>query len=154
LGDTSERDSNRLNLDLTSEPVLSFPHGNSKGEEHVLDIVGRPFWRLSAAGEKPAMPLPRDPVPVPDGPVHCRRSNRRPRNVSKTFDFNHSGTIASCHSCWSGNENVVLKDEMCLGSEITGPYEWNIAFALVGREAMSAMILSVPGTWIVVSRPA
>jgi hypothetical protein len=38
LGDTSERDSNGLNLDLTSEPVLSFPHGNSKGKEHIADV--------------------------------------------------------------------------------------------------------------------
>jgi hypothetical protein len=133
-------------LDLTAEAVLTFPHGDSKGEEHVLDIVGRPFWRLSAAGEKPAMPLPRDPVPVPDGPVHCRRSNCRPCNISKTFDFNHGGTIASCHSCWWGNGKVVLKDEMSLGSESTGPSERNIEFALEGREAMSAMILSFPWT--------
>jgi hypothetical protein len=133
-------------LDLTAEAVLTFPHGDSKGEEHVLDIVGRPFWRLSAAGEKPAMPLPRDPVPVPDGPVHCRRSNRRPRNVSKTFNFNHGGTIASCHSCWSGNKNVVLKEKMSSGSESAGPSEQNIAFALEGQEAMSAMILSFPQT--------
>ena len=38
LGDTLGRDSNRLNLDLMSEPVLSFPHGNSKGEEHIPDV--------------------------------------------------------------------------------------------------------------------
>jgi hypothetical protein len=35
LGNGLERDFNRLNLDSTSEAILAFPHGNSKGEEHV-----------------------------------------------------------------------------------------------------------------------
>jgi hypothetical protein len=41
LGNGSERDFDRLNLDLTSEATLAFPHGNSKGEEHVFNVVGR-----------------------------------------------------------------------------------------------------------------
>ncbi len=49
LGDGMESNSNQLNLDLTAEVVLTFSHCDSKGEEPVLDIVGRPFWRLSAA---------------------------------------------------------------------------------------------------------
>ncbi len=38
LGDTAERNSNGLNLDLSSEAKLSFPHGNSKCEEHVVNV--------------------------------------------------------------------------------------------------------------------
>ena len=33
LGDESEGCCDRLNLDLISETLLAFPHGNSKGEE-------------------------------------------------------------------------------------------------------------------------
>ncbi len=38
LCSTAERDSNGVNLDLTSEAELSFPHGNSKCEEHVVNV--------------------------------------------------------------------------------------------------------------------
>jgi hypothetical protein len=37
LGNTAERNSDGLNLDLTSEAELSFPHGNSKCEEYVVN---------------------------------------------------------------------------------------------------------------------
>jgi hypothetical protein len=35
LGDMPESPFDRLNFDRTTEAVLSFPHGNSKGEEFV-----------------------------------------------------------------------------------------------------------------------
>jgi hypothetical protein len=35
-----------------------------------------------------------------------------------------------------------------------GAFAQNNFWAFVGRDAMSAMMLSTPGTWIVVSRPA
>ncbi len=41
LGDGLERNQDRLNLDLTSEAILAFLHGNSKGEEHAFNVVGR-----------------------------------------------------------------------------------------------------------------
>jgi len=41
LGNVSECDFNRLNLDSTSEAILAFPHGNSKCEEHIFNVVGR-----------------------------------------------------------------------------------------------------------------
>jgi hypothetical protein len=41
LGDSSERDFDRLNLDLMSFTVLAFPHGDSKGEESVSEDVKR-----------------------------------------------------------------------------------------------------------------
>ncbi len=100
LGDTSERDSNRLNLDLTSEPVLSFPHGNSKGEEHVVDVRRGQVGSMIIVGVESAMLGPGFPVTVLDGAIHSRRSNCCPRSILKTFDFSQSGTIASPHlSC-------------------------------------------------------
>ncbi len=44
LGDDLERDRDRLNSDLTSKAILAFLHGNSKGEEHVFNVVGREVW--------------------------------------------------------------------------------------------------------------
>jgi hypothetical protein len=44
LGDGLERDRDRLNLDSTSKAILAFPHGNSKGEEYVFNVVGREVW--------------------------------------------------------------------------------------------------------------
>jgi len=41
LGDGSEREFDRLNLDLMSLTVLAFPHGDSKGEESVHEDVRR-----------------------------------------------------------------------------------------------------------------
>ncbi len=38
LGDTAERNSDGLILDLTSEAELSFLRGNSKCEEHVINV--------------------------------------------------------------------------------------------------------------------
>ncbi len=100
LGDTLERDSNRLNLDLTSKPILSFPHGNSKGEEHVVDVVRGQVESLIIVGVESAMLGPGFPVTVLDGAIHRCRSNCCPRSISKTFDFSQSGTIASPHlSC-------------------------------------------------------
>jgi hypothetical protein len=44
LGNCLERDRVRLNLDSTFEAVLAFPHGNSKGEEHVFNVARREVW--------------------------------------------------------------------------------------------------------------
>ncbi len=129
-----------------AEAIPTFPHGDSKGEEHVFNVAGQPPWPLAAAWEEAAMPLPCNPVLFLDGPIHYRRSNRLSRNVSKTFDFNHGGTIASCYSCWSGNGKAVWKEEISSGLDSTRPSKQNIAFALEGREAMSAMTLSFPRT--------
>ena len=62
LGNGSERDLNRLNLDSTSEAMLTFPHGNSKGEEHVFNIVGREIWTPLIEWEEFTMLLPCTPV--------------------------------------------------------------------------------------------
>ena len=40
LGDGAESFGHQLNLDLMSEAVLAFLHGNSKGKEHI-PCVGR-----------------------------------------------------------------------------------------------------------------
>ncbi len=100
LGDTLERNSNRLNLDLTSKPILSFPHGNSKGEEHVIDVGRGQVGSAIIVGVELAMLGPGFPVTVLDGAIHHCRSNCCPRSVPKTFDYSQSGTIASPHlSC-------------------------------------------------------
>ena len=73
LGNGAESFLNRLNLDLTSEAILAFPHNNSKGEEHVLG-VGR--CRAGASGlVELTVCLPRFPVLLFDCAVHRRRSN-------------------------------------------------------------------------------
>ncbi len=46
LGNGSECNFNRLNLDSTSKAILAFPHGNSKHEEHVFNVVGREMLTL------------------------------------------------------------------------------------------------------------
>ncbi len=99
LGNGSERDFDRLNLDLTSEAILAFPHGNSKREEHVFNVVGREILTPLIEWEESAMILPRAPVAFAHSTVHCRSSNCLPRNVSKTLDFSLRGTIANCHAC-------------------------------------------------------
>ncbi len=149
LGDTLERDSNRLNLDLMSEPVLSFPHGNSKGEEHVVDVGRGQVGFAIIVRVESAMLGPGFSVTVLDGAIHHRRSNRCPRSVLKMFNFSQSGTIASPH-LWSVRSNAVTK----LGSERVGVLHGKRACALDGLDAMSAMIMSFPGTCTVVRRPA
>ena len=132
LGNTLERDSNRLNLDLTSEPVLAFLHGNSKGEEHISEVGLGQVGSTIIVRVEAAMLGPGVKVTVLDGAIHRRRSNRCPRNVSMTFDFSHGGTIASVHiSCReSGNvrSNAVTK----LGSERVGVLHQKRACALDG----------------------
>ena len=78
LGNSLERDLDRLNLGSTSKAILAFPHGNSKGEEHVFNVVG---W-VEATVCRPCTP-----VAVAFGGVNCRSSNCLPRNVFKTLDF-------------------------------------------------------------------
>jgi hypothetical protein len=110
LGNGSEREFDRLNLDLMSLTVLAFPHGDSKGEESVREDVRR----LDFAGGiliEPAMRLPRFPVAMPLGSVHSCSANRFPRSVSKTLYLSQLGTIASVH-CWLlGSGNAVSNDE-------------------------------------------
>jgi hypothetical protein len=146
LGNGSERDFDGLNLDSTSEAVLAFPHGNSKREEHILDVVWREVWAPLVEWEESAMIFPRTPVAFAHSTVHCRSSNCFPRNVSKTLDFSLMGTIANCHACCSGKGNVVSKAETKSWSDKTGCSDLNNACALEGRDAMSAMVLSFPGT--------
>ena len=99
LGNGSECGFDRLNLDSTSEAILALPHGNSKREEHIFNVVRREVWTLLIEWEESAMILPRVPVAFAHSTVHCRSSNCSPHNVSKTLDFSLRGTIANCHAC-------------------------------------------------------
>ena len=146
LGNGLERNLDGLNLDLTSEAVLAFPHGNSKCEEHILDVVWREVWALIVEWEESAMIFSRTPVAFGHSTVHCRSSNCFPRNVSKTLDFSLLGTIASCHACCSGNGNEMSNAETKSWSDKIGCSDLNNACALEGRDAMSTMVLSFPGT--------
>ena len=87
LGNGSERDFNRLNLDSTSKAILPFLHGNSKGEEHVFNVVGREVLTPLFEWEEFTMPLPCVPVALAHCTVHCCSSNCFPHSVSKTLDF-------------------------------------------------------------------
>jgi len=91
------------------------------------------------------MRLPRLPVAFAFGPVHCRSSNRFPRSVSKTLDFIHSGTLTRDQVWLSGKGKTVSNDERNAAS-VSGDGAQNIVCAFDGREAMSAMTLSTPGT--------
>jgi hypothetical protein len=116
LGDGSESEFDRLNLDLMSFTVLAFPHGDSKGEESVSEDVRRVDFAGGVLIE-PAMRLPRFPVAMPLGSVHSCSANRFPRSVSKTLDLNQLGTDASVH-CWlPGRGNAVSNDERKLLSD-------------------------------------
>ena len=152
LGDEPEGFCNGLNLDLISETILAFPHGDSKGEEPVRENPLRKYVTRGVEVE-PAVRFPRLPVALAFGPVHCSRSNRFPRSVSKTLNLNHCGTIANAHDWLSGNGKVVSKEEQKSRSE-SGDSARNSFWAFDGRDAISAMILSTPGTWTVVRRPA
>ena len=94
LGDEPEGFCNGLNLDLISETVLAFPHGDSKGEESVREDVRRLNFACGILIE-PTMRLPRFPEAMPLGFVHNCSANRFPRRVSKTLYFSQSGTVAS-----------------------------------------------------------
>ena len=95
LGDVPESPFDRLNRDLLSEAVLSFPHGNSKREEFVgvHGVVGGAVGPI----ESFVVVRPRFPPAVTFGPIHCGSFNRVPRNVAKTLDFTHGGVDASAH---------------------------------------------------------
>ena len=99
FGNGLEHDFNRLNLDSTSEAMLAFPHGNSKGEEHVFNVVGREVWTPLVELEEFTMPLPCVPVALAHCTVHCHSFDCFPRNVLKMLDFSLRGTIANCHAC-------------------------------------------------------
>jgi hypothetical protein len=116
LGDGSEGEFDRLNLDLMSFTVLAFPHGDSKGEESVSEDVRRVDFAGGVLIE-PAMRLPRRPVAMPLGSVHSCSANRFPRSVSKTLDLSQLGTVASVH-CWlPGSGNAMSNDERKLVSD-------------------------------------
>ena len=144
LGDVPEHSSNGLNLHLMSVTVPAFPDGDSKGEELVREDV-RVMDFAGGILIESAMRLPRFPGSLPCGPIHCRSANRFPRRVSKTLDFSQRGTAASVHCCCSGRGKVVLNDEQKSGSE-RGDAERNNCWAFVGRDAMSAITFSTPGT--------
>ena len=94
LGDGSEREFDRLNLDLMSLTILAFPHGDSKGKESVREDVRC----LDFAGGilvEPAMRLPRFPVAMLLGSVHSCSANCFPCSISKTLYLSPLGTIAS-----------------------------------------------------------
>ncbi len=116
LGDGSEREFDRLNLDLMSLTVLAFPHGDSKGEESVREDVRR----LDFAGGilvEPAMHLPCFPVAMPLGSVHSRSDNHFPCSISKTLYLSQLDTVASVH-CWlPGSGKAVSNDEQKLMSD-------------------------------------
>ncbi len=88
LGNGSERDFNRLNLDLTSEAILAFPHGNSKGEEHVFNVVGREVWTPLVEWEEFTMPLPCAPVALTHCTVHLH-SMQCLEDVGLQFEGHH-----------------------------------------------------------------
>ena len=98
LGDGSEREFDRLNLDLMSLTILAFPHGDSKGEESVREDV-RCLDFSGGILVEPAMLLPRFPVAMPLGSVHSCSANRFPRSILKMLYLSQLGTVASVH-CW------------------------------------------------------
>jgi hypothetical protein len=146
LGDGSESSFNRLSLDLTSKAKLAFPHGNSKSEEHVFNVVGREAYTVVILWVEATVHCPHAPVAVAFGAVHCCSSNCLLRNVSKTLDFSQIGTIASCQVCCLGNGEAISNDETKSLPDKFGPSAENSAHALDGQEAMLAMMLSGPGT--------
>jgi len=116
LGDSLEREFDRLNLDLMSLTVLAFPHGDSKGEESVHEDVRHLDFARGILIE-PAMRLPCFPVAMPLGSVHSCSSNRFPHSVLKTLYLSQLGTIVSVH-CWlPGSGNAVSNDEWKLVSD-------------------------------------
>jgi len=96
LGDGSERKFDRLNLDFMSLTVLAFSHGDSKGEESVLEDVRLVNFTCGILIE-PAMRSSRFPLVMPLGSVHSCSANRFPRRVSKTLYLSQLGTVASIH---------------------------------------------------------
>jgi hypothetical protein len=152
LGDKPEGLCNCLNLDLMSVTILAFPHGNSKGEELVREDV----WRLDFAGGiviEPAVYLPRFPVAMPLGSIHCCSADHFPCSALKTLNLSQRGMAASFH-CWMlGNGNAVSKDERKSMSDRAEVYQ-NNCWAFEGWDAMSAITFSTLGTCTVVKQPA
>ncbi len=107
-------------MDAIFATVLAFPHGNSKCEEHVFNIVGGLVQAPVIEREQFAMPGPRLPVAIPHGAVHCCSTNCFLRNVLKTLDFSCRGTIANCNACYCGSGNVESKAETSSWSDKLG----------------------------------
>ena len=146
LGNGMESFLNRLNLEPTPKAVLAFLHGNSKGEKHVFDVTRGERRSTAVERIQAAMRLPRTPVPLPFGPIHSCRSNCFPRNVSKMLNFTHSGTSVMLHVCCSGSGKATLNEETKSWSDRTGVVARKKVNAFDGREAISAMMFSGPGT--------
>jgi len=81
LGNGSECEFDRLNLDRMSLTILAFLHGNSKGEESVREDVRR-FDFAGGILIEPAMHLPCFQVVMPLGSIHSCSANCFPRSVS------------------------------------------------------------------------
>jgi len=77
LGDGSEREFNRLNLDFMSLTILAFPHGDSKGEESVREDVMRLDFARGILTEP---------------------ANRFPRSISKTLYLSLRASTAGCRA--------------------------------------------------------
>jgi hypothetical protein len=95
----------------------------------------------------------RSPVMVALGSVYCCSANCFPRIVLNTHNFSHGGTSLSIQAWLLGSGKAVLNNKQKLVSD-RGVVAQNFFCALAGREAMSAMTFSTPGTCIVMSRPA
>ncbi len=152
LGDEPEGFCNGLNLDLISEIILAFPHGDSKGEEPVRE---NPLREYVAGGVEvePAVRFPRLPVALAFSPVHCSRSNQK--STQRLEDVESQPMWNGCQRprLVSGKGKVVSKEEQNPRSE-SGDSARNSFCAFDGRDAISAMTLSMSGTWTVVRRPA
>ena len=96
--------------------------------------------------------FPRFPVALPFGPIQRCISNLFPRSVSKIFKTIQSWIVTKRQVCPSGRGNSEENAEVKSSSELV--HRLNNCLAFVGRDAMSAIVLSSPGTWSVRSGPA
>ncbi len=140
-----------MNLDFLSKAKLTFPHGNSKSEEHTLE-VGRGLAAAVCLVEL-TMTFPCFPVSCSFGGAHCCSANFCPRSVVKTLDFSHSGNVTRFYTWPCGKGNAESKDE---ANATSYKCDWagaNLDNAFDGRDAMSAITFLAPGTWMVITGP-
>ena len=134
------------------ETVLSCPDGDSKREEGVRPVLVRDAFEVAREVVGRNVGFPRFPVALPFGPIHCCISNLFPRSVAKIFVTIQFCTVASRHFWSPGSGNVDEKEDRKSVSE--SAYRLNNCLALVGRDAISAIIFFGPGTCTVISGPA